>query len=429
MSDTLIFAGRNEIRYGYGRYGYTRGGGKTWHGGADIAGLDSKTVRMPYYHDGSGAHALTGKVTRARIVTNHNNKTWEWGHYVCVQITDGAGGKAKFLYFCHNASLIVKVGDVVRSGDALAVMGNTGNAALADPPYDHLHFEVRETATGKGIDPTPYMGFENAVGIYGTESESQQEETALETIIDVSKYQGAITWSKVPYRAILRVGYRGYGAAGTLAADSCFEANITGAKNAGKLFGFYFFSQAKTEAEARAEAEYADGLIAGRGAGLPLFIDCEWSSAANHTGRADGISKSQRTACARAFCKRAAELGYLAGVYTFTSFAGTSLDYEGLCKDYVGWLADTRTNYNTTLPRHLHQYGQGNVAGISGSVDLNHLVKALPSAAEESAAPSSAVKTQLLTIGPVTNGDAMQIYKLCKELKLTDAGLYKAEYV
>lgn len=36
MSNTLIFAGRNRVRYDYARFGYTRGGGKTWHGGLDI---------------------------------------------------------------------------------------------------------------------------------------------------------------------------------------------------------------------------------------------------------------------------------------------------------------------------------------------------------------------------------------------------------
>ena len=31
-----IFAGRTQLRYPYGRYGYTRGGGKIWHGGMDL---------------------------------------------------------------------------------------------------------------------------------------------------------------------------------------------------------------------------------------------------------------------------------------------------------------------------------------------------------------------------------------------------------
>ena len=47
-------------------------------------------------------------------------------------------------------------------------MGNTGNAALASPPFAHCHFEVRATTTGAGLDPTAYTGHPNAVGTYGT---------------------------------------------------------------------------------------------------------------------------------------------------------------------------------------------------------------------------------------------------------------------
>ena len=73
-----------------------------------------------------------------------------------------------YLYFCHNAKNLAAVGQRVETGDALAVMGNTGNAALASPPYAHCHFEVRATATGRGLNPAQYMGFENAVGTFGT---------------------------------------------------------------------------------------------------------------------------------------------------------------------------------------------------------------------------------------------------------------------
>ena len=93
-----------------------------------------------------------------------------------------------------------------------------------------------------------------------------------------------------------------------------------------------------------------------------------------------------------------------------------------MCEDYIGWLADTRTNYDKTLPRYIHQYGQGSVAGITGVVDLNHLVKTLP------AVDKPASKLQVITVGPVSQGDADAIYLLCKERGLTDAGLYKSEW-
>ena len=164
MSNTMLFSGRNRVRYDYARFGYTRGGGKTWHGGLDIEALDDTTIRMPYY-DGK---LISGTVTRARIVTNKTNPTWEWGYYVCVQLdTNQTPDTVNYLYFCHCSKLLVHAGQKVRSGDALAVMGNTGNAALASPPYAHVHFEVRATATGMGLDPTHYAGIPNAVGTYG----------------------------------------------------------------------------------------------------------------------------------------------------------------------------------------------------------------------------------------------------------------------
>ena len=49
QNEMLLFCGRNRIRYGYARCGYTRGGGKTWHGGAAVEGLDDTTNRLPGY--------------------------------------------------------------------------------------------------------------------------------------------------------------------------------------------------------------------------------------------------------------------------------------------------------------------------------------------------------------------------------------------
>lgn len=176
LKQTGIFEGRVQVRYSYGRFGWTRNGGKTWHGGIDLVALDDKTVRMPYYK----GKKITGKVTRARIVYNHNDKTWEWGWYVCVQLdANQTPDTVNFLYFCHCSKLLVSAGQKVSSGDALAIMGQTGNAANG---YDHTHLEARATATGTGVDPTEYAGCANTVGIYGTNEEDKPaEDTAANT--------------------------------------------------------------------------------------------------------------------------------------------------------------------------------------------------------------------------------------------------------
>ena len=412
--------GRTRVRYGYARWGWTRGGGKTWHGGIDLEALDDTTIRMPFYK----GRKISGKVTRARIVTNKNNKTWEWGYYICVQLdANQTPDTVNYLYFCHCEKLLVQVGQKVSSGDALAVMGRTGNAALGDCPYDHCHLEVRATATGKGLDPTAYAGCDNAVGIYGTAEDAAPAETG-EIVIDVSYHQGVIDWTKVPYRALVRIGYRGYGT-GKLMKDEQFDANLAGAKAHDKLLGFYFFSQAITEDEARAEADFCASVAP---TGYPLFFDAEWSRSV-HDGRADSLTKAQRTACAQAFCKRAVALGYQPGVYTFTAFATANIDYEGLCKDYIGWLADTRASYDKTLPRHIHQFGQtakGGVPGIGPETDLNRIVKALPTL-DKPAEPTH----QEIWLDHVVlpNAAAMEFYSVAKKYGLDNDKAYHAKFV
>ena len=174
----MIFSGRNRVRYSYSCFGYTRGGGKTWHGGIDIEGIDSKKIRMPYYK----GKKIKGKVITARIVKDHSNLTWEWGYYICIQLDNGqTPDEVNFLYFCHCSQLLVKVGDRVQSGDVIAVMGNTGNAALASPPFEHVHFEVRATATGRGLDPTDYAGLPNTPGTY-TDGSTEEVNKEMQVI-------------------------------------------------------------------------------------------------------------------------------------------------------------------------------------------------------------------------------------------------------
>ena len=76
------------------------------------------------------------------------------------------------------------------------------------------------------------------------------------TGVDVSEHQEKIDWAAVRAAgvdfAILRIGYRGY-TEGSLREDSWFAENYTAARAAGVQLGVYFFSQATTLEEARAD--------------------------------------------------------------------------------------------------------------------------------------------------------------------------------
>ena len=341
-------------------------------------------------------------------------------------------GKPLQTRYAHLSRYCVKLGQQVKEGELIGYSGVTGNVFGA-----HLHFEV--ILNGSRTNPLVWLDgdfttassqvFTYRPGEHAVEKPADAAQpSGEEVLIDVSHHQGAIDWAKVPYRAIVRIGYRGYGT-GKLMKDEQYDANLAGAKASGKLFGFYFFSQAVTVDEACEEADFCASLAP---TGYPLFFDSEWGHTTKtgvHDGRADNLTKDQRTACARAFCTRAKALGYQPGVYTFTSFATANIDYEGLCKDYIGWLADTRTNYDTSLPRYIHQYGQtakGGVPGIGPETDLNRIVKTLPTLDK----PSEPTHQEIwLDHVVLPNAAAMEFYTVAKKYGLDNDKAYHAKFV
>lgn len=197
-------------------------------------------------------------------------------------------------------------------------------------------------------------------------------------VIDVSQWNGTITWPTVASHidaVIIRAGYRGYGKAGTLATDPKFHENIQRAIAAKIPVGVYWCSQALTDAEAIAEARYCSDLLKPYKITYPVYLDSEHMGP-NATGRADKISKAQRTQYGLTFCKAIRDYGYTAGMYCSESWFTDEID--GAAFDKAGfeiWVA----KYSSTKPRHdcdAWQYSaKGKVAGISGYVDMNHFYK------------------------------------------------------
>ena len=188
--------------------------------------------------------------------------------------------------------------------------------------------------------------------------------------IDVSKYQGNIDWGAVAASginfAIIRVGYRG-SASGALVQDPYFKKNISGATKAGIKVGLYFFTQAVNEAEAVEEASMAMSLASGYKVTYPIFIDTE--SASN--GRANGLSKSARTAVVKAFCQTVRNGGYKAGVYASKSWYANQLNASAL-NGYCIWVAHYNSSCTYSGKYDMWQYSsKGSVSGIKGNVDMN----------------------------------------------------------
>ena len=171
---------------------------------------------------------------------------------------------------------------------------------------------------------------------------------------------------------IIRVGYRGYGSAGTLVEDPKFKTYLDGATKAGLKVGVYFYTQAITTAEAKAEAKFVLDRIKGYSLQMPVYYDIE--SVDYDTGRLDsaGLSKAQKTALCTAFCDTIIKSGYSAGVYANYTWLNYYIDGAGLGKKYPIWLAHYTSNTNYDQRMDMWQYsGSGTVSGISAYTDVN----------------------------------------------------------
>ncbi len=146
---TLLFQGRNRVTSGY------RLPDRPDHYGLDIVGDDSKDILCP----------VDGVVKSSTIITDKSNTTWEWGNY--VRVDDEKGNR---LFFCHMASRSVSVGDRVKAGDKLGVMGSTGYSFGA-----HTHFEVRKADGKTRLNPAEYLGLPNKRGTYSMQTGWQKE--------------------------------------------------------------------------------------------------------------------------------------------------------------------------------------------------------------------------------------------------------------
>lgn len=194
--------------------------------------------------------------------------------------------------------------------------------------------------------------------------------------IDVSYYQGKdINWAKVKSGGIsfafLRCGYSGT-SNGKRCADSTFKDNMREATAAGVDVGAYYFSQARTVKEARAEAAFAIKQVKASGCKitLPLVIDTE-----NYPGgRASSskLNRSKRTAAVKAFCDYVKSKGYTPMIYASTSWLNNNLDMKKL-SGYQVWVAQYNDTVTYKGSYRCWQYtSSGKVPGIKGRVDLNY---------------------------------------------------------
>ena len=233
--------------------------------------------------------------------------------------------------------------------------------------YNGTEIPISENASKNELDPELFYS-ENG-RIYYNDPDAKYG-------IDVSSHQGEIDWAKVAADgidfAIIRAGYRGYGAEGQINADEYFEANVKGALENGLEVGVYFFSQALNVDEALEEARFTLSAIRGYDVTGPVIFD--WERIEYDSGRTADASGVTVTDCAIAFNEAVEAAGYQPMCYGSPTTSNADIYLDRLL-EYPFWLAHyTKDTAITSFPYHydMWQYtSSGSVDGIEGRVDLN----------------------------------------------------------
>lgn len=254
--------------------------------------------------------------------------------------------------------------------------------------------------------------------------------------IDVSKWQGAVNWASVKNAGISHAMIRaGYGNS-PRQTDPQFKRNAANCELHGINWGVYWYSYATSPEQARQEARCCLQVIQGLKPTMPVAYDIEYEPGIL------ALDNATRTAMVKAFLEEVEAAGYYGILYASANFIQTKLNWRELTQ-YDVWAAQYGSKCTSPLPFGIWQYSSQNALGIPGfgkSLDCNHVYKDYPAiiqaaglngftAPDPDPAPDLSTMRQILTIGPVTMGDALQIQALCESLGITgENDLYTSQW-
>lgn len=120
---------------------------KPLSGGYLSSGFGYRSFRGGGYHYGMDWACPTGTTIYASSGGTVTRAGWSSSYGYVVYIQHPGGVETRY---AHNSRLLVKQGQTVRQGQAIALSGNTG-----DSSGPHLHFEYR--INGKAVNPKNYL--------------------------------------------------------------------------------------------------------------------------------------------------------------------------------------------------------------------------------------------------------------------------------
>ena len=191
--------------------------------------------------------------------------------------------------------------------------------------------------------------------------------------VDISQYNTITDYKAMVSQlknVLIRVGYRSY-EKGILTEDKSFKKHIENCISNNANVGIYFYDQSLNENESVEQAKWVLDKIKPYAINLPIFIDSEYSNR-YHNGRADAITKEQRTKNCIAFCDTIKKAGYECGVYASDSWFKSMLEFDKL-KNYLIWCARYSVNKPTISKYDMWQYGSEMYSWATGAIDTNNI--------------------------------------------------------
>lgn len=189
--------------------------------------------------------------------------------------------------------------------------------------------------------------------------------------IDVSKWQGAIDFSKVKEAGaefvIIRVGSQN-GVGGEYVLDPYFKRNIGKALDNDLKVGIYFYSYADSKKEARKQAEWVIKQIKDYDITLPIAFDFESFSSFNNMN----LSLYQLNEVAESYFSTLEDKGYDTMLYGSKNYLNAIWKYN----TNKVWLAHYTDQTDYDKDYMMWQLCQdGVIDGINGYVDIDILYK------------------------------------------------------
>ena len=238
---------------------------------------------------------------------------------------------------------------------------SSGNKESVD--FNLNVYEPKQVTGGGSSSEVTYTDFNDIL------EEHKNDDTLVG--IDVSKWQGAIDFSKVKEAGaefvIIRVGSQN-GVGGEYVLDPYFKRNIGKALDNDLKVGIYFYSYADSKKEARKQAEWVIKQIKDYDITLPIAFDFESFSSFNNMN----LSLYQLNEVAESYFSTLEDKGYDTMLYGSKNYLNAIWKYN----TNKVWLAHYTDQTDYDKDYMMWQLCQdGVIDGINGYVDIDILYK------------------------------------------------------